>query len=60
MSDFIKNDDSPPCSQTIQILQDVKAESRGFNVDFVIVSESEDSNEHEGGGILSGRDRSNQ
>ena len=25
MSDFIKNDDSPPCSQTLQILQDLKA-----------------------------------
>ena len=55
MSDFIKNT-SPPCLQTLQMLQDLVAESRGFKVDFIIVSESEDSEEHEEDGIFSGRD----
>ena len=57
MSDFFKNDISPPCSPTLQMLQELEIESRGFNEDFIIVSESEDNEEHEEDGIFSGRDR---
>ena len=37
------------------MLQELEVESRGFNEDFIIVSESEDSDEHEADGILPGR-----
>ena len=60
MSDFFKNDISPPCSPTLQMLQELEIESRGFNEDFIIVSESEDNEEHEEDGIFSGRDREHQ
>ena len=39
------------------MLQELEIESRGFNEDFIIVSESEDNEEHEEDGIFSGRDR---
>ena len=52
MSDFFKNDISPPCSPTLQMLQELEIESRGFNEDFIIVSESEDNEEHEEDGIF--------
>ena len=39
------------------MLQELEIESRGFNEDFIIVSESEDSEEHEEDGIFPGHYR---